>query len=83
MVPQQQIPAYRYVKKVKSIDPEIGDKDLEIMLVNSLKIDARKVQEVPDVFLIDKKYISIFCFTEIKVDCIYFILIGVKLYTKH
>ena len=42
-----------------------------------------KVQEITDTFLINKKYISIFCFTETQVDSIDFIPIGIKLYTKH
>ena len=71
------------MRKIKSIDPDIGDINLEIILVNSLKIDAGKVQEVTDAFLIDTKYISIFCFMEIKVDYINFIPIGIKLFTKH
>ena len=35
-----------------------------------------------DAFLVDKPYISIFCFTETKVDCIDFIPMGLTLYTK-
>ena len=52
------------------------------MLVNSLKINAIKVQEVIDAFLVDKPYISIFYFTETKVDCINFIPVGLKIFTK-
>ena len=59
----------------------MGKVDLEILLINSLIITAGKVQEVTDKFLIDKPYISMFCFTEIKVDSIDFIPIGIKLYT--
>ena len=62
---------------------EIGKVDLEILLMNSLTITAEKLQEVTDKYLIDKPYISMFCFTEIKVDSIDFIPIGIKLYTKH
>ena len=32
--------------------------------------------------MVDKPYISIFCFTETKVDCIDFIPTGLKLFTK-
>ena len=62
---------------------EIGKIDLEILLMKTLTITAKKVQEVIDKFLIDKPYISMFCFTEIKVDSIDFIPKGIKLYTKH
>ena len=53
----------RYVKDPKEIEEGIGEVDLEIMLVNSLKINAGKVQEIIDSFLINKTYISIFCLT--------------------
>ena len=65
------------------IRSEVGKVDLEILLLNTLKITAIKVQEVTDKYLINKPYISIFCFTEIKVDSIDFIPIGLKLFTKH
>ena len=60
----------------------IGEVDLEIMLVNSLKINASKVQEVIDGFLINKTYISLFCFTEIKVDCVNFTPTGLITFDK-
>ena len=50
--------------------------------MNSLKINTIKVQEVTDAFLEDKPYISIFCFTETKVDCVNFIPIGLKTFNK-
>ena len=53
----------RYVKDPKEIEEGIGEVDLEIMLVNSLKINAGKVQEIIDSFLVNKTYISIFCLT--------------------
>ena len=46
------------MKQIKKIDPEAGVIDLEILLVNSLKIKAAKVQEVADAFLINKEHIS-------------------------
>ena len=51
--------------------------------MNTLKITALKAQEVTDKYLRDKPYISLFCFTEVKVDCVDFIPIGLELYTKH
>ena len=72
-----------YVKRVKLIDPELGKIDLEVILINSLVINAGKVQEITDTFIMDKTYISIFCFTETKVDCIDFRTKRIKLYTKH
>ena len=72
----------KYIRAPRGIDEEIGDINLEILLVNSLKINAIKVQEVTDAFLEDKPYISIFCFTETKVDCVNFIPIGLKTFNK-
>ena len=58
-----------YVRDPK--EPEVGGEeiDLEILLVNSLKINAGKIQEITDSFLTEKEYISIFCLTETKVNC--------------
>ena len=42
--------------------------DLEILLINSCKIDAIKVQTVVEEFIRDKEYTSIFCLTETKVQ---------------
>ena len=52
------------------------------MLINSLVINAGKIQEITDTFLMDRTYISIFCFTETKVDCIDFRTKCIKIYTK-
>ena len=65
------------------IRSEVEKVDLEVLLLNTLKITAIRVQEDTDKNLINKPYISIFCFTEIKVDSIDFIPIGLKLFTKH
>ena len=50
----------KYVKDPK--EPEVGGEeiDLEVLLVNSLKINAEKIQEITDSFLVEKEYISIF-----------------------
>ena len=58
----------KYVKNPKGIEEGTGDVDLEIMLINSLKINAGKVQEIIDSFLINNTYISVFCLTETKVE---------------
>ena len=49
----------KYVRNPK--EPEVGgeDIDLEVLLVNSLKINAGKIQEITDSFLQDKDHISI------------------------
>ena len=65
------------------IDPELGKIDLELILINSLTLNVSKVQEVTDTFLINKTYISIFCFTQTKVDSTDFIPTGIKLFTAH
>ena len=72
----------KYIKNPK--EPEVGgeDIDLEILLVNSLKINAGKIQEIVDSFLIDKEYISIFCLTETKINCANFTPLGLTIYDK-
>ena len=57
--------------------------DLKILLLNTLKITAIKVQEITDKYLKDKPYISLFCFTEVKADCVDFRPIVLKLFSKH
>ena len=37
--------------------------DLEVLLINSCKIDAIKVQTIVEDFIADKKYTTIFCMT--------------------
>ena len=44
------------------------DTDLEVLLINSCKIDAIKVQNIIDEFMTDKDYTTIFCMTETKVE---------------
>ena len=73
---------YKYIRKVKIIDPELGKIDLEILLINSLTINVGKVQEVTDAFLINKEYISIFCFTETRVRSINFTTKGITLHSQ-
>ena len=57
--------------------------NLEILLMNTLTITAWKVQTVINQFMWNKPHTSIFCFTETKVDCVNFIPVGIKMFTKH
>ena len=52
------------------------------MLIKSLGINADKVQQIVEGFMINKKYISIFCLTETKVKSIGFLTKGIKMHTK-
>ena len=72
-------------KDISNLDIEIlpVDIDLEFLLLNSLIIDAVKVQTVVDNFITGKEYSSFFCFTETKVDSLDFAPIGIKLFSKH
>ena len=59
------------------------DTDLEVLLINSCKIDAVKVQTIIDEFMTDKDYTTIFCMTETKVEGHEFQPEGVKIFSKH
>ena len=59
------------------------DTDLEVLLINSCKIDAVKVQTVIEEFMTDKDYATIFCITETKVEGHEFQPEGVKIFSKH
>ena len=74
---------YRSRNILNKIISEAGKIDVEVLLINSMKIIALKVQEVSDNYLRDKPYISLFCFSEIKVDCVDFTPVGIKIITKH
>merc|ERR1712179_367766 len=65
----------------KELVPE--DMNMELVLVNSLKINALKVQTVIENFIKDKEHTCIFCLTETKVDSLDFDPQGVKLFTEH
>ena len=56
--------------------------NVEILLINSLKISIGKLQEITDGFLIDKEYISIFCLTETKENCANYQELGLTMYDK-
>merc|ERR1711942_205159 len=57
--------------------------DLEVLLINSCKITAPKVQTIINDFIIDKEYTTFFCMTETKVKGHDFKPEGVKMFSKH
>jgi len=57
--------------------------DLEVLLINSCKITAMKVQNIINEFMIDKEYTTFFCMTETKVKGHDFKPEGVKMFSKH
>ena len=59
------------------------DINLEILLLNTLIINATKVQTVVENFIRGKEYSTLFCFTETKVDSLDFEPIGIKIFSKH
>ena len=61
----------------------MGKVDLEILLMNTLKLTTGKVQDVVNTFMLENEYISIFCFTETKVEFLDFIPNGISIITKH
>ena len=56
--------------------------DLEVLLINSWKIDAPKVQTIVEDFIRDKNYTTIFCLTETKVEGHDFQPEGIKIFSK-
>merc|ERR1711942_664712 len=64
------------------INPDIEEMDLQILLLNTLTIDASKVQVIVNEFIQGETHSSIFCFTETKVDNPDFKPIGLKIFTK-
>ena len=57
--------------------------NVEFLLLNTLIINAVKVQTVIEDFIKGKAYTSIFCFTETKVDNLNFDPVGKKILSKH
>ena len=56
---------------------------MELILINSLKINVLKVQTIIENFIKGKKHTCIFCLTETKVDSLDFNPQGIKIFTKH
>ena len=71
-------------QEIEDIPAEVVpmDTDLEILLVNSCKIDAVKVQTIVEDFIRDRRYTTIFCLTETKVEGHDFQPDGVKIFSK-
>merc|ERR1711913_253179 len=59
------------------------DTDLEILLINSCRIDATKVQTIVNNFVEDKEHTTIFCMTETKVDSHNFQPQGITIFSAH
>merc|ERR1712082_520510 len=57
--------------------------DLEMLLINSCKINTTKVQTIIENFMVDRKYSTIFCMTETKVKGHDFQPEGIKMFSKH
>merc|ERR1711874_870614 len=75
-------------KKNSNINPKIDDMvpegtDLEILLINSCKINAVKVQEIVESFIKGKDHTVMFCMTETKVDSLDFDPTGITLFSVH
>ena len=74
---------YQEMKNSKNNESIPKGTDLEILLVNSCKIDAIKVQTIIDEFMTDNKHITIFCLTETKVNGHDFKPVGIEIFSKH
>merc|ERR1712082_119509 len=57
--------------------------DLEVLLINSCKIDATKVQTIVNDLMMEKGHSTIFCMTETKVEGHDFQPMGIKIFSKH
>ena len=75
--------SYEERNKNNNINKDIEDINMEILLLNTLTITGVKVQTLVEKFIKDKTYTSIFGFTEIKVESLNFIPIGIKIFSKH
>ena len=72
----------KYLGTPKEPGVEKSTMNTEILLINSLKINIGKLQEITDGFLINKSYTSIFCLTETKVNCANHQELGLTIYDK-
>merc|ERR1712082_482712 len=57
--------------------------DLEVLLINSCKINATKVQLIVNDFMIGNSHSTIFCMTETKVEGHDFQPQGIRMFSKH
>ena len=67
----------------KEVNGTPEDIDLEVLLINSCKITATKVQTIVNNFIEGKKHTVIFCMTETKVDSHDFQPIGITIFSAH
>merc|ERR1711874_676226 len=67
--------------KIDSMVPE--GTDLEVLLINSCRIDAIKVQTIVESFIRGKDHTVMFCMTETKVDSHNFKPIGITMFSAH
>merc|ERR1711874_626037 len=67
--------------KIDSMVPE--GTDLEVLLINSCRIDAIKVQTIVESFIKGKDHTVMFCMTETKVDSHNFRPIGITMFSAH
>merc|ERR1711874_255121 len=67
--------------KITSMVPE--GTDLEVLLINSCRIDAIKVQTIVESFIRGKDHTVMFCMTETKVDSHNFKPIGITMFLAH
>ena len=74
---------YQEIKNNKKDENIPQETYLEILLVNSCKIDAIKVQTIIDEFMTNNKHITIFCLTETKVNGHDFKPVGIEIFSKH
>ena len=72
------------IEEEKKISGQVpAEADLEVLLVNTCKIDAVKIQTIVEDFIKNRKYVSIFCLTETKVRGHDFSPEGIKMFAKH
>ena len=67
--------------KIASMVPE--GTDLEVLLINSCRIDAIKVQTIVESFIRGKDHTVMFCMTETKVDSHNFKPKGITMFSAH
>ena len=72
----------KYLGTPKEVGVEESTMNTEILLINSLKINIGKLQEITDGFLINRSYTSIFCLTETRANCANCQELGLTLYDK-
>ena len=73
------------LQQLKAVDEviDLGGMNMEVILINSLKINVLKVQTIIENFIRGKEHTCIFCLTETKVDSLDFNPKGIKIFTKH